>query len=321
MEEKDVAPNLSRICASESVNFTQAYCSSFRTDRGIVATLSGYPGQPTTSIMRYSNKIQKLPALPEVLRRQGYHTQALYPSDASFFNMSNYFLCAGHDRLVTEDDFPAKQRSAQWGVPDHIGFDWLLRDLQEKAKDKNGRYYTTYLTISSHTPFDVPYHRLDDVKLNGFAYTDSCFGDSIDRLRPTEAWENLLIVCTADHGFNYREIASPDFAHVPFFLMGGAVKETMALDVIVSQTDLPALILGQLGLPHDEFVFSRDVLADTYTDPCAFSTFNNGFTIFDTTGCTVFDNNAASAIYGDDERRINRGKAFLQTLYDDLAKR
>lgn len=325
-----VAPHMSRLMR-ESVNFSRCDCSSFRTDRGIVCVLSGYPGQPTSSIMRYSHKIQALPGLPKTLREHGYDTQVLYASDMTFFNMSDYFIAVGHDKLVSQDNFPSSDRTTKWGVPDHKAFEWLYRDIRARQADGTP-WYTTFLTVSSHAPWDVPYHRLDDEKLNAFAYVDQCVGDFIDSLKTTPAWDNLLVVVTADHGFNQQEIASPGFPHIPFFLLGGAVGAPRYIDRIVCQTDIPAILLGQLGIPHDSFTFSRDVLSETYTYPFSFNTFNNGFNFRDTTGCTVYDNNAARTLFNvrpdgtedcspDALRREERGKAILQTLYDDMDRR
>ena len=50
--EPGVAVQLDSL-AQEGVLFTNFYANSFRTDRGLVAILSGYPAQPTTSIMKY----------------------------------------------------------------------------------------------------------------------------------------------------------------------------------------------------------------------------------------------------------------------------
>ena len=317
---KDVGVNINRLLP-ESVVFDSCYCGSFRTDRGIVCAVSGYLGQPTTSIMRFTHKIKHLPGLPKTLKKYGYQTQALYGGDVSFFNMSEYFLDSGHDKLVTEDDFPASDRTTKWGVPDHVTFNWLYNDIVRRDKEKSGPWYTTFLTISSHNPFDVPYHRLKDKKYNAFAYTDQCFGTFIDKLKKTPAWKNLLIVVVADHGFNWRESASPKFPYIPFLMMGGAIKHPQRIHKLISQTDLPATVLGQMGIPHEDFTFSRDVMGNTYRYPFGFNTFNNGFNFCDSTGCTVYDNVSKRAIYGNDKRRINIGKAILQTLYHDMAKR
>lgn len=316
-----VAPNISRI-TEESVNFTRAYCSSFRTDRGVVAALSGYPGQPNTSIMRYTNKVQNLPGMARTLRdKGGYSTRVLYASDASFFNMSGYFLTNGHDEMVTQDDFPAEQRLSKWGVPDHLAFEWLYDKLQEEEADKSKPHYNTMLTISSHTPFDVPYHRLEDEKKNSFAYTDSCFGSFYEKLKTSPAWDNLMIVVTADHGFNHEPIASPNFAHVPLFVTGGAVPRHFDVDAITDQTDIPALLLAQLDLPYDDFTFSRNTLSSGYTDQWAINSFNDGFTFFDERGTTVYLNQPQKSTFESDSIRELRGKAFLQILYQDLDQR
>ena len=327
-DAKEVGVNINRLLP-ETVCFDSCYCGSFRTDRGIVCALSGYLGQPTTSIMRYAHKIKNLPGLPKTLKQYGYQTQVLYSGDISFFNMSEYFITAGHDRLISQDDFPASEHTVKWGVPDHVAFQWLFDDIQQKQEQGIGPWYTTYLTISSHNPFDVPYHRLssgtdindDAVKFNAFAYTDSCYGDFIDRLKVTPAWDNLLIVTVADHGFNWRPMNSSDFPMIPFLLSGGAIKEPRRIHTLMSQTDLPAIVLGQMGIPHDEYTFSRDILGNTYRRPFAFNTFNNGFNYRDSTGCTVYDNVAKKSVEGADAQRETIGKAILQTLYHDMSQR
>ena len=104
-------------------------------------------------------------------------------------------------------------------------------------------------------------------------------------------------------------------------MMGGAVREPKRIETLMSQTDLPAIVLGQMGIPHEDYTFSRDVLGDTYRTPFAFNTFNNGFNLCDTTGCTVYDNVARRAVSGADPHREAMGKAILQTLYHDMKAR
>ena len=96
------------------------------------------------------------------------------------------------------------------------------------------------------------------------------------------------------------------------------------VDKIMNQTDLAATLLGQLGLEHTAFTFSRNVLGSDYKYPFAFYSFNNGFSFRDSTGVTVFDNNSGSILFDEpeaDESRLDKGKAILQTVYDDLGNR
>ena len=85
-----------------------------------------------------------------------------------------------------------------------------------------------------------------------------------------------------------------------------------------------ATLLGQLGLDHSSFNFSRNVLGSDYTYPFAFYSFNNGFAFRDSTGVTVVDNNSGNILLEEPagtNTRIDKGKAILQkcitTIWED----
>ena len=321
----DVTPHFNRL-SKEGVFFTNCYANSFRTDRGTVCTFSGYLGLPTASVMKIPAKSRTLPAIAEGLSKAGYKTDFLYGGDINFTNMKSYLLSTGYQRLTANTDFSlAEQTSNAWGVNDDITFEYLYNQLRNRKEE--GPWHTAFLTLSSHEPFEVPYHRLEDKIPNAFAYTDECLGKFIDRLKQTPAWKDLLVICLPDHGFYYPREGSnamPRFYHIPLLWLGGAVKQPMQVYKIMNQTDLAATLLGQLGLEHTAFTFSRNVLGSDYKYPFAFYSFNNGFSFRDSTGVTVFDNNSGSILFDEpeaDESRLDKGKAILQTVYDDLGNR
>lgn len=321
----DVTPHFNRL-SKEGIFFTNCYANSFRTDRGTVCTFSGYLGLPTASVMKIPAKSRTLPAIAEGLSKAGYKTDFLYGGDINFTNMKSYLLSTGYQRLTANTDFSlAEQTSNAWGVNDDITFEYLYNQLRNRKEE--GPWHTAFLTLSSHEPFEVPYHRLEDKIPNAFAYTDECLGKFIDRLKQTPAWKDLLVICLPDHGFYYPREGSnamPRFYHIPLLWLGGAVKQPMQVDKIMNQTDLAATLLGQLGLEHTAFTFSRNVLGSDYKYPFAFYSFNNGFSFRDSTGVTVFDNNSGSILFNEpeaDESRLDKGKAILQTVYDDLGNR
>lgn len=312
----DVTPHFNRL-SREGIFFTNCYANSFRTDRGTVCTFSGYLGLPTASVMKIPAKSRTLPAIAEGLSKAGYKTDFLYGGDINFTNMKSYLLSTGYQRLTANTDFSlAEQTSNAWGVNDDITFEYLYNQLRNRKEE--GPWHTAFLTLSSHEPFEVPYHRLEDKIPNAFAYTDECLGKFIDKLKQTLVWKNLLVVCLSDHGFYYPRVGlntAPEFYHIPMLWLGGAVKQPMKIDKIMNQTDLAATLLGQLGIDHSSFIFSRNVLGSDYTYPFAFYSFNNGFSFRDSTGVTVFDNNSESILLEEpvgSEQRINKGKAILQ---------
>lgn len=177
----NVAVRMNGFC-NEGVLFTNFYANSFRTDRGLVSIFSGYPAQPTTSIMKYPHKSQSLPSIPKSLKIAGYDLKYYYGGDADFTNMRSYLIAMGIENIVSDKDFPAKDTKTKWGAPDHIVFDKLAGELEGAQKEP---FMKIFQTLSSHEPFEVPFHRLDEPYLNSVAYTDSCLGNFIDRFKRT----------------------------------------------------------------------------------------------------------------------------------------
>ena len=320
----DVTPRLDSLI-NEGVFFSNCYASSFRTDRGLVCIMNGHPGLPMTSIMKLPVKSSRLPSIPAKLAEKGYSTYFMYGGDINFTNMQSWLYSSGFSHIVSESDFTAQERKTHaWGVNDHITFSRLYEELRDR---RDSPWLTAFLSLSSHEPFEVPYHRLDDRICNSFAYSDSCLGALVDSLRCLPLWDNLLVVITPDHGIRYPQQGfafDPHVHHIPVLWIGGAVKEPRVIDRLMSQTDIAATFLAQLGIDHSDFLYSRNVLSRSYTYPFSFYTFSNGLCFIDSTGVTLFDDDSGKCLIEDpdvDGLRLDRGKAILQTLYDDLEAR
>lgn len=322
--EAGITPNLNRL-SREGITFTNMYANSFRTDRGIVAVLNGYLAQPTTSIMKYPAKSQTLPSIAKSLGEQGYVADMLYGGDINFTNMQSYFFSSGYSKITADRDFPLSQRLSKWGANDDITFSHLYESIEKR--DGKTPWLSTFLTLSSHEPFEVPFQRLDDPYLNSVAFTDSCIGSFVDKLKELPAWKNTLVVLVSDHGFRYPS-PMPDYEprrfHIPMIWLGGAVKEPAVIDTYANQTDLAATLLAQMNLPHDAFTFSRDLFDPNYRE-YAFYTFPNGFGFIDSTGVSIYDNESNTPSLEEPTQgsweRLDKGKVLLQTLYDDLGGR
>ena len=323
---QDIMPNYNRL-RNEGIFFSNLYANSFRTDRGIVATLNGYLAQPTTSIMKYPAKSQTLPSIAKVLTVNGYVADMLYGGDINFTNMQSYFYSSGYSRITADRDFPITSRLSKWGANDDITFRHLYEEI--KNRDTQSPWLTTFLTLSSHEPFDVPYHRLDEVGLypNSVAFTDSCIGNFIDQLKKLPVWKNTLVILVSDHGYPYPadvKNEEPRRYQIPMLWLGGVIQKPAVITRYANQTDLAATLLHLLGLPHEDFTFSRNIFSPDYPE-YAFYTYSNGFGFIDSTGVTVYDNEGNKPIIESTQEgsdlRIRKGKALLQTLYDDLGGR
>lgn len=320
-----ITPNLNRL-AREGVFFSQCYANSFRTDRGTLSALSGYPAFPDASVMKMPVRYAALPGIAASLKAAGYSTDFLYGGDINFTNTKGYLLATGYEETYGDTSFSAEERRTHnWGVTDAITFDRLLDMLAKKPAGKP--WHTGFLTLASHEPWGVPYSRIKgDTVANAFAYLDDCLGRFIERFRQTPQWRNTLIVILPDHGIGYPAGLSdsdPRRSHIPLIWTGGAVKGPRRVDLICNQSDLPATLLGQLGLPHEAFRFSRDVMSRTYTRPSAVHVWTEGIYYKDTTGVTTVSLvTKPQTILRDEptpsQARADAANAFLQTAYDDL---
>lgn len=318
----NVAVNMDKF-AKEGILFSNFYGSSFRTDRGLASIISGYPGQPSTSIMKYPEKTDKLPSIPRSLKNAGYNLEYYYGGDADFTNMRSYLVSSGIEKIISDEDFPLSERTGKWGAQDHVLFQRMIKDIKEEEQKEP--FLKFVQTSSSHDPFEVPFNKFEDKILNSFAYADSCVGDFVRQYKETPLWKNTLFVLVPDHQGAYPyPIENPlDGQTIPLIMMGGAVKEPKVIDTYASQIDIAATLLGQMGLPHEEFTFSKNIL-NPASPHFAYFTRPNYFGMITPENQLVYnlDANAVQMDEGPEKgANLEKGKAFLQKLYDDLAKR
>ena len=195
----DIMPHLNRL-VKEGVYFANFYANSYRTDRGTLCTWSGYPSFPRSSIMKMPAKSRLMPGIAKSLRQKGYHTTYLYGGDINFTNMRSYLVTTGFEKLHWKNEYTIQeQNTSEWGVRDDITFNTLGQMVRQQQQP----FLIGYSTLSSHEPWDVPTHRLDDEIANAFNYLDECIGHFINDMKSTPQWDNLLIIMLPDHGYSH----------------------------------------------------------------------------------------------------------------------
>ena len=311
-----VAPEFQRL-KGEGDYFDNLFANSFRTDRGTVAVLSGFPAQTKMSVMKLPVKSQRLPSIARSLRREGYATSFYYGGDLNFTNTASYLYGTGFDRLTWQKDLHFDAPTSKWGYADDVVIDAFTDHVLAEAASQRP-FFAAMLTLSSHEPFDVPFAKFDDPMLNAMAFTDACLGRFVERVRQTPVWDDLLVILIADHAYPYPYgIANSDALRhrIPMLWLGGAVRRPAVVETYGSQSDLAATLLAQLGIAHGDFLFSRD-LFDPARPKFGYWCFNNGFGVADAGGTTIFDCTSARVISPDSTAaQLRDGKAMLQTTY------
>ena len=317
-----VMPYMQRL-KGEGIWFENFFANSFRTDRGEVAILSGFPAQTRMSIMKLPAKSRNLPSIARSLAGEGYATSFAYGGDLNFTNQSSYMYATGWQELIWQKDLRFDAPAADWGYDDALMCDWFA-DRVIALSDAGKPFLAGLLTLSSHTPFDVPYSKFDDKVLNAMAFSDECVGKMINRLKASPAWKDLLVVLVADHGYPYPRMLTynePLRHRIPMIWTGGAVARPRVVEDYAAQIDIAATLLAQLGVAHDDFDYSKDIFAPTPPRKFAYYTFNDGFGVVDASGEAVWDATADRAVTVMNPELLDVGRTMLQTTYTDIGRR
>lgn len=314
-------PNLMRM-ANEGIYFSNAYSSSYRTDRGIVSLMSAFPGQPTSSLMTVPAKSSQLPQIGKSLADTGYTLHFYYGGDEDFTNMRSYLIDGGFDERVSDKDFSVQERWSKWGAPDHILFNKAIREIvQRYSNQQDEHYFDVILTLSSHEPFDVPTtDKFGNLYLNSVAYTDSCLGAFVDSLKQSKQWGNTIIILSSDHGYPYPNGITTDNPlryRIPMVVTGGAVKQPIHVTTLCSQIDLVPTVLNAMDLDAQPYIFSKNILDTTQTE-FAFYAFNDGFALLTPNDTVIIDAKPNILLKGTDPELNNHAHALIQCIMERI---
>lgn len=326
--EKGVTPNTDRL-ASEGILFEEIYAAAGRTDKGVLASISGFPSQAIRSVMKQSNKQEKLPGIAQEFEKQSYSTSFYYGGESEFFNMKSYVLSHGYKKLIDQHSFQRKDMNSKWGAYDDKVFSKQLADM-DKGKQP---FFSTILTLTNHEPFEIPVERkykgenVNDQFRSTMFYTDSCLGAYLNEAKKKSWYKNTLFVIIADHGHrlpnNLTEFEARKY-RIPLIFYGDVIKpefKGLKISKTGSQTDLAVTLLNQVKMDASRYAWSKDLL-NPNTPGFAFFNWDNGFGFatkeqvisFDNVGKNIIlrRNKANSKL---DNELLRYGKAHMQEVF------
>ncbi len=313
--------------------FRHFYAAGDRTEKGLAALLAGALTIPDASILRVPAKAASLPMLSRDLAAAGYQTAFYYGGELGFGNLNSFTTEGRFERVIGKAEFPRATWSSKWGAHDEAVAERLLAD----SRGARAPFFTVWLTLSSHEPFDVPGpvrvpgSDAEARFLNSLAYTDHVVGELLRRAARESWWQHTLVVIVADHsrpldrtdaGAAYKSAES--WYHIPMLWTGGALARHGAIDGLGGQSDLAPTLLARLGLPGGaRYRFGRDLFT-TSREPFAFYGFETGFGLVTERGNLVWERSPGriTASSGHpDSADLRLGRALLQLAYQDYLDR
>ena len=328
--KEKVTENFNRL-VEEGLFFDNFYANGDRSDKGLVAILSGYYPQAHKSIIKMPNKSRSLPMLTIKMAELGYTNSFYYGGDLNFGNMNTYLRNGGVKDFISGDSFDDEDWNSKWGAHDHI----LLKRLSEDLSGAQDHpFFKIAFTLSSHEPFEFPgeYKFGKDTKTNRFlsalAYTDKTIATFIEDAKNQPWWDNTLVVIMADHGHPRPKhegvFNAPKKFHIPMLWLGGALAQTNTTNnTVCSQKDFAYSLLPLLGGDNSEFEWGHDIFNPSGKH-FAHYIFNRGFGTLNKDGFVIYDYLSKNVIMteGDSKDELELlGKSITQKSFQDFIER
>lgn len=331
-QETGITPKFDSLI-KRGVLFSRIYSTGNRTDKGIIGTLAGQPSLATESIVKWPEKLEKIPALSREFFKIGYHTSFFYGGQSEFDNYKAFILSHSYQRLIDKSKFRSGDMNSKWGAYDGIVFKRQLEELNNTREP----FFSTQMTLTNHEPFEVPgtykFGKKDNVQRfkSTAYYTDSCLNDFLLQAKEQPWYKNTLFIFVADHGHimpkGRNEVYIPQRYHIPLLFFGEVIKKEYCgkiMGKVGSQIDIASTLLHQLNMNAKPFTWSKNLL-NPNTRSFAYFSWDNGMGFIDNKQCVTFDNVGKRCLYNDhpeDAKNtvmlLKDAKSYLQTTYQQF---
>ncbi len=324
--DPSIAPNFHNL-EKDGLLFTNFYASANRSQQGIASILGGLPGLPVTTITNHPEKYYAIPSIVQSLDTLGYYSSFYFGGELNYGNILSYLRYNNFDRVVEGNDVTERFHKGKLGIQDTDMLPWVAKEVNKQPEP----FFTTVFTLSTHSPYDYPkifdeleWPQLEKVYVNSAKYTDIAIKLFIDRAKQQPWYSNTLFLFMADHShpsYKNHPMESFDYHRIPLLIYGEPLLDSLrgtTFDKICGNADIPATILSQLGVSHDEFFWSKNVFNTCYK-PFAFFELNNGLGWKTDEGEFVMSNNNVLKNTFPEEQSdslTRQGKAYMQYHFD-----
>ena len=326
--DSTITPNFHEL-EKDGLLFTEYYASANRSQQAIASIYGGLPGLPVTTITNHPEKYYAIPSLSKRLDSIGYYTSFYFGGELNYGNILSYLRHNELDRIVEGKDVDAHFHKGKLGIQDADMLPWFAKDINSQPEP----FFTTIFTLSTHSPYDFPkifeeleWPQLEKPFVNSAKYTDIALKLFMDRAKQQPWYENTLFLFMADHShpsYKNHRMESFEYHKIPLLIYGEPLDDSLkgkTFDKICGNTDVPATILAQFGLSHDDFFWSKDVFNVCYR-PFAFFELNSGLGWKTQEGeyVRVSDNNVVKNTFEGQEKADSlkqQGKAYMQYHFD-----
>lgn len=272
-----LSPHLDDL-ARRGIRVDRAYSPGTHTPEGELALWYGLLASPWSLILTDQPDLPR-DGLPEVLAHAGWKSFLwIHDGDQTFYRRDRFYGGRGF-RLVDGRDFDPAEPRTNWGYSDRA----LMRAAVRAFDRLEEPFAAMALTVSNHHPFQVPADAVTSYQppaaprggfvnvpglssilglhtgamLKTIHYTDEALGSFFELARVRSWFGRTVFVIAGDHGLPIAPLEGAPTPHrfsslrhrVPLVFFSPLLAGGLTLESPASLADVPATLLGLLGLP------------------------------------------------------------------------
>jgi hypothetical protein len=226
-----------------------------QTNKGMYAVLCGdYPNFLTNdskSDLMAARRYHRT-CLPEVLRRNGYHTLFMQSANLQYMRKDRFAAEAGFEEVLGNTDYSTAFSRTKWGVDDATLYRHAVEKLKRIALGEKP-WFATLLTAGTHHPFNIP-GNANPTYDEAASYADESLKRFIGALRKEGLLENTVVIITSDepHRTGKEGLAGLlEYQHIPLVVLVPRMEGSSEHAGHYTQADLFLSITDYLSIPHE----------------------------------------------------------------------
>lgn len=284
VEGREITPNLNQ-WIKESAYFNNFFCqvsSGGTSDAEFMLNSSLYPAPFGSAYYLYSANTYS--SIPKLIKDNGYSTAAFHGYKGTYWNRDVMYKAFGFDNFFSERDYKPVS-VVGLGLSDKAFFNQSI----EKLKNLQKPYYSFFITLSSHYPYedkagyvDFPSGRFKNTLLGDYLsaihYADEALGEFLKALEAEGMLKDSLVIIYGDHNAipennkdaladfldikTMNELQWTQLQRVPLLIHFPQDKHKGTYETYGGQIDLSPTICNLLGIENHN-ALGRDLFNTT----------------------------------------------------------
>ncbi|WP_085522188.1 LTA synthase family protein [Tuberibacillus sp. Marseille-P3662] len=268
-------------------NIIQSIGAGNTSDAEFLMNTSLYPAGKRPTVDQFID--HKFPSLPKRLAEEGYHSATFHTDDVTFWNRDELYPALGYDDWYDKSYF-GEQDVVGHGASDDVLYSKSMDVL--KNMDKKGPFYANIVSITAHSPFEMPPekqeldlpNKYNDTLIGDYLqaqhYADAALGRFIKKLKAEGLWQDSMLFVYGDHSGIHGDLMTDEDRRLLNDLLGqpysplekfniplmvsipGKTNDGQTISKYGGQIDFMPTAMSLLGVDYSDMtLFGQDLLA------------------------------------------------------------